>query len=187
MGLFDKDKSKQQQPQPQPAPTGTQETDKIEEIRKISGFNSLDEVAQTAQDVIRDSAKRSADKKRISPKQKEEMEALAKAEQRKRALETLGRFLCREVSVVPYDVWSRFYNDPSLRLSEAEAEKLTEATFLVVQGFDVDFSSPWIGLAGLTLLHGAMIGTRIKQQMESGAIGGDKEIREAKEEIEKIQ
>src|SRR5215831_3713128 len=133
MGLFDKSK-----PETPAAPKtnggtaapDTQAPDRMKEIRNLAGFNSLDDVAATAEDMVRDSAKRSAEKRssRITPKQKEEAEAAAKAAKRQQALETLGKFFCRELTVIPYDAWSKFYSDPVLRLTPEEAQKLTEAT-----------------------------------------------------------
>jgi hypothetical protein len=189
MGLFDK--SKPETPAAPktngtPAPD-TQAPDRMAEIRNLSGFNSLDDVARTAEDMVRDSAKRSADKRnnRLSPKQKEEAEAAAKAAKRQQALETLGKFFCRELTVIPYDAWSKFYSDPALRLSPEEAQKLTEATFLVVQGFDIDFSSPWIGLLGLVLMHSAAIGHRIQHLAAMGVYDDDKKKKD--EQKEKVQ
>lgn len=192
MGLFDsKDKGNSKPIAPDVAAPGagkddTQQPDRMKEIRGLSGFNSLDDVAATAQDIINESARKSADRKRVTPKQKEEMEAQLKAQKRALALQTLGKFFCKELTTIPYDLWAKFYNDPALKLSVVEAERLTEATFLVVQGFDIDFSSPWIGLTGLLLMHGAIIGQRMQHLVETGAMGEDKE--EKKEtQPEKLQ
>src|ERR1043166_5983981 len=129
MGLFGKDeKDKPEQKTNGGAATpDAQAPDRMKEIRNLSGFNSLDDVANTAEDLIRDSAKKRESGKRISPKMKEEMEAAAKEAKRKLALETLGRFFCRELSVLPYATWSRIYSDPALMLSPEEANKVTEA------------------------------------------------------------
>lgn len=183
MGLFDKAKEKEKTNSgTTPEAAGAQQPDRMNEIRNISGFNSLDDVAATAQDIINESARKSADKKRISPKMKEEAEAQAKAVKRALALQTLGKFFCKELTTIPYDLWAKFYDDPVLKLSTEEATRLTEATFLVVQGFDVDFSSPWIGLLGLGLMHSAIIGQRMKHLVDTGVIGEDKKKEEKKPE-----
>lgn len=171
-------------------PESAPEINRAEQIRNLSGFNSLDDVAATAEKMVSDSAKGRAAKSRLSPRQKEEAEEAAKAQRRTMALQTLGRFLCRELTVMPYEAWSAFFHDPSLRLSEDEAVKLTEAAFLTVQGFDIDFSSPWVGLTGLFLMHGVAIGGRVKRQIESGAYEKDTEQKTEKpkeeEEEERI-
>lgn len=181
MALFEK-KTKPIEPVNGAEAPDTQAPDRMKEIRNISGFSSLDDVAATAEDLVRDSARKSADRKRISPKQREEMEAAEKAAKRQLALQTLGRFLCRELTVMPYEAWSHFFSDPALRLSPAEAEKLTEAAFLTVQGFDIDFSSPWVGLTGLVLMHGVAVGNRVRHQMEVGAYDDDNKKEKTAEE-----
>ena len=170
MALWDKDKKEKapgEKHNGADAPDN-QAPDRMKEIRNLSGFSSLDDVAETARDIVNESARKQGERKKFTPRQKEELEAAAKEAKRKLALETLGRFFCRELTVIPYDMWAKFYNDPVLRLTPEEATKLTEATFLVVQGFDIDFSSPWIGLLGLVLMHAAAIGHRIQHQITIG-------------------
>lgn len=175
---------------PEAKPNGSPEPDapnRAEQIRNLSGFTSLDDVAEQAERMVADSAKGRAAKSRMTPRQKEEAEEAAKIARRQQALQTLGRFLCRELTVMPYEAWSAFFHDPSLRLSQDEAIKLTEAAFLTVQGFDIDFSSPWVGLTGLLLMHGVAIGGRVKRQIESGAYEKDEKEKKEEAEEERLQ
>lgn len=64
----------------------------------------------------------------------------------------IGRILVRRLGTMPYTTWAALMNDKRFALQPDEQKELTEMYLEIVQGMDVDFSSPkWAFLAALSV------------------------------------
>lgn len=163
MGIFDFNLGSEEKEEKLPADI------KQEEVRKMSGFSGISDVAKAApssysetapsQTRVRSAAPASAKQAKLS---KADAAAAAKEERKRKALETVGKRYCKLIAEIPYDMWAKFAEDKMLALNEAEAKELADSYYELAQAIEPDFSNPWIIGFGICIQNGMLITSRYK-------------------------
>lgn len=156
------------------------------EITGMSGFASISEVKKAAEKDSAPELQFAETRPARRSKQSQEAARLAKeAEEKQRrkeiAMQRTGRHLMSKLAAVPYDFWAKFAHDDALKLTPQEHKELTEDYILLVQGFDVDFSSPWFMIFGLAASHAVLVQSRL-EHLSSKAKTDDSNWSETKAE-----
>jgi len=75
-----------------------------------------------------------------------------KTTKQKRDASAIGRIVIRKLARLPYRTWAAWMKDPRFDLTAEDQKELTDAYMEIVQGLDVDFSSPkWAFIAVLSV------------------------------------
>jgi hypothetical protein len=126
---------------------------KSENIKKLTGVASLDELtnkaptSDTETETTGRGRGRPAKRPSVADEQraKDTQKALELEAKKARAREIVGRRLLKNVSEMPYDTWAFFLQDGALRLNEEEAQELSDIYIELASAYDADFSSPlWL-------------------------------------------
>lgn len=144
------------------------------ELRGISGFASIGDVkaaapsstvGETVNATGKTSGRASPASSRIASvgrKTTADVEADRKAAKRQLALETAGRAILKKAAKLPYETWAILASDSDMELTPEQARDLADTYFEIAQGFDIDFSNPYILLFGMAGMHVDLVATRIK-------------------------
>lgn len=168
MALFDRKRS-DENPKGKATEGNAVEPEKRQkELRSLSGFGSIDDVAKSApsstggEPTTRTRTTGTAGRTTTPRQSAAELEAAKKAERRAIALEGAGKAILKKAASLPYETWAALAADPELKLSELERKELADTYYEIAQGFDIDFSNPWILLVGMAGMHVDLVATRIK-------------------------
>jgi hypothetical protein len=173
MGIFDFDSEPgNQPPKPDKKVKDSPPELKQSEMRKMSGFSDINEVARNAPaspgsvetNTSQRSSRRAATQERKVSK--EESEKLEKLERQRAALNTIGKRYCKMMADAPYEMWARFAQDDFLRLTPDEGKELSDAYFELLNALEPDLTSPWVIAGGIVFMNAFMVGKRLKHLQE---------------------
>lgn len=173
------------------APPIASETDQGTEVRKMSGYSSITEVAASAPESEDIPITRPAPRGRQSRASSARIpqapppptaEQIAKEKAKAEAMAVVGRDIMAQIAEVPYDAWALVFADPELKLKPEESKKLADAYYLLAQAWNPDFSKPIWLLAAISFHNIALVGKRLKYLNEKKAKAIEEENAAAKEE-----
>jgi hypothetical protein len=149
---------------------------KQSEVRRMSGFDTIDEVAEAARKRTsgeEEAASRARGKSRIASarnkRQEEEAKAAKEAADRQKAREVVGKHLMNKLANIPYDAWAAYANDPRFKLSAEESKELADGYYLLATSLDLNFNSPlWLFL-GVAFYNIVLVAERLPIQAEADA------------------
>jgi hypothetical protein len=136
--------------------------------KDILGSSSLEELRGNApSDDSRESATADTNGKGKQGRPKKNAEELAAQEKRKKAMQSIGKVLCRKVASTPYAFWASLVKNDSLRLNPQEQQELTDAYLEICQGYDADFTSPFFGVMAALAINAECIATRLNLDLSA--------------------
>jgi len=172
-------------------PKSAQTTTKQEEVRKVSGYKSIGDVANAAPSSYGDVKTSPAAARRIAAaatkrETKEEIAAREKEERKQKAIATIGARYCKLLATTPYSMWAKFARDQFFELTPEEAKELSDAYFELAQALQPDLTSPWVIGFGIMVQNGMLIAPRLrymKEQEAKAALAAAEEERKQAEAI----
>jgi len=139
---------------------------KQEEVRKMGGFTSIQDVAKSAPTDYKDAPPSTGTGKRQTARQaevtKKALEEAKKEDRRQKALETIGKRYAEMLAKIPYKMWARFADDQRLDLTKEEAAELAQSYFELAQAINPDLTSPWVIGIGVIIQNGMLVTARLK-------------------------
>lgn len=138
----------------------------LNQAKEILGSSSLEELAgkapvtDDAGDTGLQTSKPDGDQqKRGRPKKTaDEIEA---QNRRKLAMEKIGGVICRKTASLPYTFWAKMAAQDALRLSTEEQKELSDAYLTIAQGYNADFSSPFMGILAALAINAEFVAKRL--------------------------
>lgn len=136
---------------------------KAENIRGMSGYSSIDDVARNAPTFETEtqqagtpamSGARKPTRKQVSDQLAEqERRRKIDEERRQKAMQVVGERLMVGLANAPYEVWAMLAADPMLRLNPDEQKELADAYMILAQAYEPDFSKPIYLIPTIMLMH----------------------------------
>lgn len=168
MGMFSfNDKKQDARGETKEKETATTTDDERQaQVRAMSGFNSIEEVANSAKDFSRTAVAsarepRKEKSQRVTASQKEQIEAEAKRLKVEKAMEVVGKRIAQTLAKAPFDFWAYAASDPDMHLSPDEQKEFIENITLFFQSVDIDFSKPWMAAAGVVFYATYLVWIRV--------------------------
>lgn len=164
MGIFDFSLNDDSSPKQGPPPPTESEV-KQSQMRKLGGFDSIKDVADAAPSDYatpvnaspRQSRRESRTGTRSAAASKREIAEQAKEEQKRKAMETVGKHYAKLLAELPYKFWAKFADDPRLSLTPEQSKELADSYYLLAQSINPDFTSPWIIALGVVIQNAILV------------------------------